>query len=133
MIGMLVRSTHGSIIHVYIYARSKQIRAICACAALGLAYLHGNHHIHRCVTDPTHVSGYAERARETHGLGIHASGSPTIPGPPCPVRTNTPHNRDLKAGNILLSLDGKAKLADFGVSAQLSSTVKKRIVSVTCH
>jgi len=57
-----------------------QIRAICASAALGLAYLHEHHNIHR----------------------------------------------DLKAGNILLSLDGKAKLADFGVSATLNNTMSKR-------
>eukprot|EP00004_Rigifila_ramosa_P012899 TRINITY_DN2837_c0_g1_i2.p1 TRINITY_DN2837_c0_g1~~TRINITY_DN2837_c0_g1_i2.p1 ORF type:complete len:271 (+),score=57.90 TRINITY_DN2837_c0_g1_i2:213-1025(+) len=64
-----------------------------------------------------------------HGLGeaeIAAVIHDTLAGLAYLHQHNKLH-RDVKAGNILLTLSGHAKLADFGVSGQLSPTMMKKM------
>lgn len=80
-----------------------QLRAVMAFCVMGLRHLHSHRSIHRVNTINLmliHIFTY-------HFVCF------------CVIQ-------DVKAGNVLLTLDGVAKLADFGVSAELTQTQNKR-------
>ena len=42
------------------------------------------------------------------------------------MHSNRKVHRDIKGANILVTLDGNIKLADFGIAAKLTDTLNKR-------
>lgn len=69
--------------------------------------------IYQCIDQPLEEPQIAYICKETlHGL--------------CYLHSIKVMHRDVKAANILLSINGLVKLADFGVAAQMTKTINKR-------
>ena len=92
---------------------------------LGLEYLHKSHMVHRDIK--VRAQEKAAGAPDTlHGRGTAAQKTLSRSRNASPHPCRFSFLSLLQGGNILLTQNGSVKLADLGVSAQLTSTLAKR-------